>query len=548
MLKQWLIDNGFLAADAKDADVEAAAEKAMEEGKLKLSQYHSLKAAKTPEEKVASERDAFAKSIADGVAAQNKALLEGLAKMFGASKAEEAVEEAEEDTKEADVDLDTKIAEAIQKAISASKKDDAEHQGEKLFKLASTMADDKHPDTVRVKRAADRFSDTKSARTYTKGEKAGQPIMLDCRGNAALDNPSQLDNALMHAWFKFQVAPEHLTESDKDLLAYTVETKTFVNTDKNRSDARKLTGEEIAHWKHLINTGRKVAILDDTTSGGEYAVPEFYDTNSILVPLHTMELAPFVRVVEVPRGSAAESWSIGLPSTVSTAEGTAITAFDATALIGDFNVPFFPASCFIEMGKDWLSDASPNVGRDIQFQISEVFAAWADEQVAVGDGTTEPQGIMNASSTTSVASINGSGGPLDIIDLVNLYFGVNKSHRQKYGSRMRFGMTDTTYKRFKSLQTGVANDDRLLFGNNLNEYSFLGTPVGTPYSGMTNAQVFCANLGGYRWYRRQGVQFVTEDRGSTLTLKNTMLIGARTRNGGKLERGGYAAVMTNAQA
>lgn len=544
MLKKWLTDNGFLAADAKDADVEGAAEKALESGKLKLSQYTSLKAEKTPEQKVADERAQFAKSITDGVAESNKVLIEGIAKLF-APKTETPADPAVEEVKEPELDLDAKIAQALEKALSSQK---TEHQGEKLLKIAATFSDDKHPETVRVKRAAERFSDTKGARVHTKGLKAGQPMTLECRGGAPVDEMSHLDKALMHVWFKYQVAPEYLTESDKDLLAYTVETKTFVNTDKDRADARKLNADEIAQWKHAFNTGRKVAVLDDTTSGGEYAVPEFYDTNAILVPLHTMELAPYVRIIEVPRGSAAESWSIGLPTTVSTAEGTGITAFDATALIGDFNVPFFPVSCAIEMGKDWLSDASPGVGNDIQFQMSEVFAAWADEQVAVGDGTTEPQGIMNASSTVAVVSVNNTGGPVDIIDLVNLYFGVSKAHRQKFGSRMRFGMTDTTYKRFKSLQTGVNNDDRLLFGNNMTDYNFLGVPVGTPYSGMTNSQAFCCNMGGYRWYRRQGVQFSREDRGSTLMLKNTMLVMARSRNGGKLERGQYAAVSTTLQS
>lgn len=545
MLKKWLIDNNFLAANAKDDEVELAAEKAMEAGKLKLSQYTSLKAEKTPEQKVADERAQFAKSITDGVAESNKALIEGIAKLF-ATKTETPAAPAVEDVKEPEMDIDAKIAEAIGKALAVHK---TEHQGEKVLKIAATFSDEKDPETVRVKRAAERFSDTKGARTYgTKHFKAGQPMTLDCRGGKSVDEMSQLDKALMHVWFKHQVAPEYLTESDKDLLAYIVETKTFVNTDKDRADARKLTADEVAEWKYSFNTGRKANILDDTTSGGAYAVPEFYDTNAILVPLHTMELAPYVRIIEVPRGHAAESWSIGLPSTVSTAEGTGITPFDATALIGDFSVPFFPVSCAIEMGKDWLSDASPGVGNDIQFQMSEVFAAWADEQVAVGDGTTEPQGIMNASSTVSVLSVNGSGGPVDIIDLVNLYFGVSKAHRQKFGSRMRFGMTDTTYKRFKSLQTGVNNDDRLLFGNDMVDYNFLNVPVGTPYSGMTNAQAFCCNMGGYRWYRRQGVQFSREDRGSTLMLKNTMLVMARSRNGGKLERGQYAAVCSTLPA
>lgn len=537
MLKKWLTDNGFLAADAKDADVDAAVERAMKEGKLSLSQYKGLLNEKSPDEKVADDRAAFAKMISDPIIAA-----------FSAAKAVEpkAEEKVEEPTKEKSIDIDALVAEKVAAALASQKPADT-HLGSKVFSLASTVSDEKHPDTVRVKSAAARFSDTKTARICDKGPNAGKAMTLDFRGGKQVDMPSQLDNALSAAWFKFQVAPEHLTEHDKSLLVYTVEHKDFVNTDANSADPRRLNSDEIADWKYRINTGYKVSLLDDSTSGGQYAVPEFYDTNAVIVPANVGELSPYVSITEVPRGHSAVSHAIGLPTITAVAEGTAQTVFDATSYISTFSCTFYPAQCFIEVGRDLLSDATPQFGNEIMFQMGKAFAAWMDEQIAVGDGTTEPQGVFNASGTTAVASTNGVGGPLDISDLVNLMTGVNKAHFANYDrSRARWLMTNTEYMAFRRLSTGIVNDDRLLFGDDLKSYNLLGFGVSTPYSGMTNSQVGFAQLGGYRWYRRQGVQFGLETAGKTLTLTNTNLVYGRTRNGGKLERGAYAAVMTTA--
>lgn len=547
MLKKWLIDNGFLAADAGDDAVDIAVEKAMKEGKLSMSQYKSLLTEKTPEQKVAEERAQFAKSIADSVASSNKDLIEGLVKALKpeAPKAEETPKV--EETKAADVDLDKKIKDAVESIMKASQPS-ADHLGKKIFSLASTVGNAQHPDTIRIKSAAERFTDVKTARLWEKGFKAGQPMTLECRGNKAVDMPSQLDNALMAAWFKFQVAPEALTDHDRSLLVYCVEHKEFVNTDANSVEPRRLTGDEISAWKHYINVGYKAnELLDDSNSGGQYAVPEFFDTNAVLVPINTGELTPYVSITEVPRGHSAVSYAMGIPTVTAVAEGTAQTIFSSASYVSQFTCSFFPAQCFIEVGRDFLSDAAPQFGANLMMQMSKAFGAWADEQIIVGDGTTEPQGIMNASGTVAVSSTNGTGGPVEISDLVNLMAGVNKAHYANFDrSRARYIMTNSEYYAFRRLSTGITNDDRLLFGDDLKSYNLLNHGVSTPYSGMTNSQVAFCQLGGYRWYRRQGVQFGRESAGKTLTLTNTELVFGRTRNGGKLERGAYAAVMTTA--
>src|SRR5687768_1350064 len=132
MLKQWLIDNGHLAADAKEADVDAAVEKAMadtSDKKLTFAKYKSLLAEKSPEQKIADDRAEFAKTIAKSLADILKP----------AAPAPEATKEAPAtETKTAEVDLDKVVAEKVAAALATQKT--ADHQVEKVFKLASTLS------------------------------------------------------------------------------------------------------------------------------------------------------------------------------------------------------------------------------------------------------------------------------------------------------------------------------------------------------------------------------------------------------------------------
>lgn len=557
LLKKWLVENGYLAADAKDDEVEPAAEKAMSEKKLTLAKYRELSA------DVSAQRAEFAKSISDPILTAVKeqgAALSGLSNSIQSlvtvltpkqAKGGDPTETADEDTDEPEeYKVDDRVFSAVEKHLADKgykPAGDDNHAAKGVLKLAATFHDEKDPETVRVKRAAERFADNRTQRKHTKGIWAGQPMSYQ---GEDIDEATPRDNALYHAWFKMQVCPESLSEHDKDLCAYIVETKRFVNTDANSAAPRKLTPEEVAEWKYRINRGIKAPLLDDTaTSGGAYSVPEFFDRNSIVVPLLDMEISPWVNVVDVPRGSAAQNFVFGTFTVTKTAEGSAASAFDATSLIANKDTTFFPAQCILEVGRDYLSDAVPHIGSLIMGQMNRAFGAWADEQIISGDGTTEPQGILNASGTVAVPSTNSVGGPLEIADLVNLRFGVGKAHYRNYDrSRANYAMTETAYARFRGKSTGVTNDDRLLFGDNLDSYELLGHKVGNPNYGMGNSNIVFCQFGGYRWYRRQGVQFVTETGGSTLLYSNLAAIVGRTRNGGQLDRGAYAAVMTDAQA
>jgi HK97 family phage major capsid protein len=309
---------------------------------------------------------------------------------------------------------------------------------------------------------------------------------------------------------------------------------------KGDTTARLLTPAEIIDVKQ----GHNKALIDDSTSGGENAVPEFFDTDLILLPILGGEISPLCNMVDVPRGSSADTFTMGNVTISASTEGSAFSFFSTSSFIANHDTTFFRAMGAIEVGLNFLADAVPGLADEIVGTMSRKTAEWLDQQIATGDGTTEPQGLTVASGTVDITPGTPTTGPWVISDVLNLMFGVTKAFRTNYpSSQAAFVMDDSTYKRIRSVNTGVTGDTRLIFGNDVESYTLFGHPVAIEENGLTGADAIFAQLGGYRLYRRQGLRFRRETAGETLALKNTMAIIADSRWGGQLDRGGYAAVI-----
>lgn len=291
----------------------------------------------------------------------------------------------------------------------------------------------------------------------------------------------------------------------------------------------------------------KAPILNDATSGGQQAVPQYFDFEAIRTPLLYGELVPFVEITPTDRGGAAHSYSIGTPTLVTTASGSAISAFDATSFVTTFDVTFFPVSCGILWGRDFEMDAAPNFGQMVVAQLGDQFKYQMDNWIAVGDGTTQPQGLKNASSTITVTATGTSHATMVYADSLNLILGVTKPFRKAFGGQnAMFVSTDKMYKKFMTLATGVTGDTRPIYGMHFKDYQ-LGDFHFAVQNDIADGTVFFCNLRGYRLYRRLGLYFELITTGQTLTLANEKLLFARARFGGKLTLGGYCAVMTSLQ-
>jgi len=301
----------------------------------------------------------------------------------------------------------------------------------------------------------------------------------------------------------------------------------------------------------VLNDVSAKAVLDDATSGGSYSVPQELDEAAILVPLLYGELFPLVDLQQA-KTSQVDAFTLAQVPILSghgssNVEGTALSLTSTASLIGNFDTSIFAATAGVEWGRDWESDSVMDFGRALAENIGESFKEWLDNQIANGDGTTEPEGIFTASGLLSVASANGTSGPYTIGDMEDLAWKVSKAYRNsKGGNRNAFVSSDTGYKRVRAVPI-TTSDDRRLFsqdGSNIQQYVALGYPFKIQ-DDISNGRVAFGNFAWYTMYRRLGMRFEMVTGGQTLALKNTQLLVMRARYGGRVRRAGAFAKMTD---
>jgi len=578
-LKKWLVENCDVKAIAEDDEFRKAAGEAMaksegEKGFLSIEKYTELST--TKENKQAEEFQETQKGILDALSKITEALKPQ-------KKTTEELEANNKDEKEkAEKEIQEKAAKRV-KEIAATKK--AEEEAEKEAKKAAIARKKKEyvpsklekmvvamggtPDEeegeeknfdVRVKEAAEMYTDTKSAMIYpeesnSKGVKhhlAGQPVkdFFSSAGGRVMDSTSELDQAVIGAWGKFMVNAAktgsrslgfmHLPSHDKELIVYAMTNmKWSGSSDGGEHDDirnRKLTSLE---QKQLI---------DDAASGGIEAAPIVFDDDVIQTPLLHGELFPLTNKVPITRGRRIEGVVTG---TVTGGWGgidaTAIALFNTAAYVTAFDTTIFRWEGAIRIGLDFLSDTPIDFGQHISAQYGERLLEDLDDVVATGDGTTQPEGVMNKAGTTSIAF----GAATTIGNYESLRFGVAKpEHRQNLLSTAVYCGTETSYQRVRGIPVG-ATDARRLFGNDhfgpgAGGYQF-GTGSYRINESLTNAQIFYAILGRYRMYVRKGLTIRTSTEGASLIRGNEMLMVAMARYGGQLERGATAAITTTGE-
>lgn len=408
-----------------------------------------------------------------------------------------------------------------------------------------------------VKSVAEKYNSTRADVLYPNQKKGGfkhpnaGQVATYC--GETLQTPSRLGKAVASAYFKWSLEcssnpadiPRGLkmTDEDRALVNFALHELPWSGVVKTSDDGYM--------WEHKV-ARRKLteleikALLDDATSGGIEIAPIEFDDALVTTPVLFGELFPMVNVVDVSRGRRMKGGAIGNPTFASSTEGTAITAFDTTSFVSAFDTTIYVAAAAMEIGMDFEEDSPTNVGTLIMEKYGEKAQEWLDEQIAVGDGTTEPEGIFNASGTTSVASDFGVSGPATVSDYEGLMFAVPKAFRASKGSRNVFVGNETSYRRARAIPVGPG-DERRVFGMTHADYMLLDTPYKVQAS-IGNSQIAYANLGYYRMYRRLGFNVRVVNEGNYAVTRNQRVIVCRMRYGGKNELGGAVAVMTDGQA
>ena len=230
-------------------------------------------------------------------------------------------------------------------------------------------------------------------------------------------------------------------------------------------------------------------------------------------------------------------------------EGTPANLFSTASFISAIDTSIFAVVVAIEVGRDLLSDSPVLVGAQLVEAIAQRMASELDLVIATGDGSTQPEGIFNASGVTTVNSDNAAAGPATLNDYETLMFSIGKQFRNS-AMRPAFVSNDTSYQRRTSIKidtAAVPTDQRPVFGMTHNDYSTLGWPHRIQ-NDVGNRSVAFGALSKYRLYRRQGVSVEWFREGEQLARKNTTLLVVRARYGGKVMDTSAFAKWTDGQS
>ncbi len=546
-LKKWLVDNGKAKADASDDEFRKTAAAALVDGSLDSTKLAEL---------LADKKEVATAAKASDLSEQLKSLTVGLGEAVtmmkqqasagndGASLVDGPPPEPNPAKKK---EPEKKEPSAIAKMIV--------NIGAGLEAELTELGGRSHVD-IRVKNATERYSDTKSAMVYpdrtTKGmqhPKAGRPVMdFDEGGGAirAIDNPSELDMAVVGAWGKmlcataqhnglrsqgFAVLPPH----DKELLYHAMT--------KMRWGGASDGGMTADIKNEFLTAAQQKAIIDDAVSGGLEAAPIVFDDRVIQRPLLHGELFPLVNTTPLDRGRRIEGVSIGtVTGSWGGIDNTAIALFNTNSYVSAFDTTIFRWNGAIEIGRDFLSDSPIDFGSILTTQYGQRLLEDLDDVIAAGNGTTQPEGIINKTGATSIAF----GGTTSLGNYESLRFGVAKNEHQADRSSAVFCGTETSYQRAVALPVGAA-DARRLGGMDYDSYRWMQRPYKINES-LIDQQIFYAIMSKYRMFRRRGLTIQTSTEGSDLLRSNLLLMIAVARYGGQQERGATCAITTDAPA
>lgn len=420
-------------------------------------------------------------------------------------------------------------------------------------------------DSVRVKSATEDYSKERATAHWPaksglngKGSPhpyAGRPASYD---NRPLYHGSQLDKAISGAYVKLAIESStdikhiprqlRMTDHDRDLMNYALHECEWTGL-LHPSGENPGTEDYGTHPinRRRLNEMEIKGILDDTISGGLEAAPIVFDDMVILTPLLYGELFPFVNVVNITRGRRIEGFSIGNPTfTSGVAEGATITPFNTSQFVLAFDTSIFVETGAMEIGLDLEEDSPADIGGIVAERYGLQAMARLDYLVAVGDGVTQMQGLVNAPSSNLINADNNVGGPPTVGDYEGLMFGIQKAFRKEPGAVIAFVGSDVSYRRARGIPVGPT-DERRVFGMTEEDYMLFGLPYKVQ-NDIPNGTIICVNLKRYRCYRRLGFNMRVETQGNYLTLRNLKLLVMRFRFGGQLELPGAMSILTDGQS
>lgn len=415
---------------------------------------------------------------------------------------------------------------------------------------------------VRVKGAHEQYSTTKSAAMFPIKDQHGRSNSMSGQritegyfgkpGYRELETTSELEKACIGAFMKWAINVDLkgrpiprcfiMTQHDTELLEYAKHHLPWGGV--LGGDCESVPSSTAVKGRLLTDHERKT-LMDDASSGGLEIAPIAFDDDIIMTPILKGELYPKVKVVPITRGRRIEgAAAANVTVTWGGSDDTDIALFNTASFISAFDTSIFVVDGAIEIGLDFVSDSPIDVANMVSGQYGDVLLKSLDDVVATGNGTTQPEGIMVSGGTTSVSFSNSAA---TVGKYESLLFGVPKQYKQGFpNDRIVFCGSETSYARARAIPVG-ASDERRVFGMDEESYTLFQHPYAIN-SSMGNTKIFFCVMARYRMYRRLGLTMKVTTEGKTLVRGNKMLITARARYGGQLEDGAACALTTTAAA
>jgi HK97 family phage major capsid protein len=403
----------------------------------------------------------------------------------------------------------------------------------------------------RVRRASEQYDSTKGRKVYpakgldgrpTNHPLAGQDVTFD--GRPAYDQ-SQLERAQSGVWLKHKIysqlgAKHMLSDHERDLLAELVEKGQWVG------DYEDGNGAHYFSEPRTLSEMQRKTYLEDTTSGGTYLVPYFFDVDLVTYPLLYGELFPLVDLRDLGTSNQVKTPTLAnLTIAAGPAEGDtpSITLQTTSGLSTVITSNVYNATGALTIGRDMLADTPINL-QDAFMQLYQVaLLNWLDQAVAIGDGTTYPLGVVNTTGTNTASAKNSTTGPWTVGDIENTVKALPKQYRGR-NDKVIFLSADSQYFRLRGIPVS-STDQRRIFGYDLDAYMFYTRPYKVQ-NGIAAATFAYGRIDKYRMWRRKGMELAVTDDGKTLRLANELLITARSRWAGQVIDPNAWVLMTNA--
>lgn len=382
------------------------------------------------------------------------------------------------------------------------------------------------------------YPDTKAARLHL-GPRAGHDVVLP-DGSPAYAM-SQAEKAMMGAWWKAKFLSgfnrgdqraviNALTDHEKHLIAELQSEHGWVGSYSIGGQRKGFDNPT-----KMPDMGLKVTeYLDDTTSGGNYLIPYFFDMDLVTYPLLYGELAPLVDMRELPISDQVKTPTLGnLTINAGPAEGASpgITLQTTTGLSTVITSSVYNFTGALTVGRDMLSDTPIGLLEEFQKLYNNANLKFQDKSIAVGDGSTYPLGIANTASTKTYTTKNGSAGPWVVGDIQGMNITLPKEYRGK-GDRVIWVAADAQYNRIRGISVS-SSDARRIFGYDFDEYMLDKRPFKVQ-NDLAATFLAYGRIDKYRWWRRKGVQIDTSTEGKTLIVANELLIVCRSRFAGQV--------------